>query len=53
MIEWLKEYKEERSASPDFVFEFIRYTEASLKNGQGLDYLYRFLGVPFLASQVR
>ncbi|KAI8051655.1 P-loop containing nucleoside triphosphate hydrolase protein [Syncephalis plumigaleata] len=53
VIEWLKEYKEEKSSSPDFVFEFIRYTEASLKNGQGLDYLYRFLGVPFLASQVR
>ncbi|KAI9596663.1 P-loop containing nucleoside triphosphate hydrolase protein [Syncephalis fuscata] len=52
VMEWLSDFEEEKSPASDFVFEFIRYTEASLKNGQGLDYLHRFLGVPFLASQV-
>ncbi|RKP24851.1 hypothetical protein SYNPS1DRAFT_23103, partial [Syncephalis pseudoplumigaleata] len=40
---WLREYSEEQASTGEFVAEFIRYTEASLKNGQGLEYLYRFL----------
>jgi hypothetical protein len=30
----------------------VRYAEASMRNGFGLQYLYKFLNIPFLLLQV-
>ncbi|KAK9701736.1 hypothetical protein K7432_011591, partial [Basidiobolus ranarum] len=39
--------KQKEGSSPNV----IRYVESSLRNGQGLKYIYKFFGVPFLTLQ--
>ncbi|RKP10089.1 P-loop containing nucleoside triphosphate hydrolase protein [Thamnocephalis sphaerospora] len=52
VMQMLDELCQQKADRKDFVFEFIRYAEASLKDSLGLDYLHRFLGVPFLTFQL-
>jgi hypothetical protein len=48
--EMLDEIQEQKS--DEFIREFIRYSDADLKEGIGLDYLHRFIGIPFLTVQI-
>ena len=49
----LYEHNQERIEKNAIKPNLIRYAETSMKTGLGLQYIYDYLGVPFLQLQVR